>query len=274
MQIIPVVFLNGSFVFEDNAKIPVSDRGFLYGDGVFTTLKVKDGHIEFYARHLDRLYTQCHALGISPPDISMAVVQELIERNAAFNGSWRLKIVVTGGGDPGLHLHERPWGQLLITLNPYQGHGGERRLTIYPFALCRPSSAYKSLSYLDRLCIAQHAIQVGFDDAILTDTNGFLLETAFSNIFWRVDACIFTPDFELPLLCGVTIEVVCDAARRMGMHLCRVRQILDNIPQKAQFFLCNSLKGVVPVTAIDHRKFSRDHYFETELAQAFREFRE
>jgi 4-amino-4-deoxychorismate lyase len=259
------VLLNGSLLLEDQARIPVTDRGFLLGDGAFITMKVMNGRIEAFSRHISRLYAYCQGLQIFPPKIDLGGIQELISKNNADAGTWRLKIVVSGGNSPLLNLSPRSYGQCLVALKPYKNSKPETRLTLYPQVIQRPSSYFKTLSYLDRLFVAQYALDQGFDDALVLDANGHILEASFSNIFWRIDKTLFVIHSDLPFLDGVYLELIQQAARSMGMLIERVRESVESIPLNAHFFLCNSLKGISPVIALKHNELKRDIDFEKQL---------
>ena len=78
------VYLNNEFVEDDQARVSVFDRGFLFGDGVFETIRVYDSHLLFLNRHLQRLHQSCEWLGLSLPNPQPnwgTLLQELIERN-------------------------------------------------------------------------------------------------------------------------------------------------------------------------------------------------
>lgn len=266
-----VIYLNGDFLDEERAFIPITDRGFLFGDGAFTTLRIEKGLTQCFQPHLERLESYCHSLGIAFPKISREILQELIVHNQASEGIWRLKIIITGGSQSALSLTPRAHGQLLMTLKPYQlEEKQEYRLTLYPHPICRPSASLKSLAYLDRLWVAHYASQKNVDDALVTDSNGFVLETAFSNIFWRMGNQLITPDFRLPLLPGIALKMVRLAAEReLEIPMYNVYLPLEAIPSEAQIYLCNSLKGIVPVVAIDGKTFSRDLSWEARLINAY-----
>lgn len=266
----PIVYLNGDFLPESNAFIPVTDRGFLFGDGIFTTLKVNEGHPEFLEQHLQRLEQQCSQLAIVAQKFSTEIIHELIIKNHAQQGAWKLKIIVSGGAD-GFDVEKRAPGQLLITLKPYLAQASPCRLTSYPHPICHPLAKVKSLSYLDRLWIADYALKHGFDDVLVRDHHGIVLETAFANLFWRVGENLFFPDSSLPLMQGVTLQVLLVAAGNVGLHLHPIQAKLQDIPPEAQLYLCNSLKGIVPVIAIDSKKINRDEAFENTLQEIYTE---
>lgn len=267
MQQIPIVYLNDSFLAEDRACIPISDRGFLFGDGVFTTLKVIEGRIQCLRRHLERLKSHCLTVGIDPPSISLDTLRELIEKNTAEKGVWRLKILITGGKHPEMELPERRQGQLLITIRPYLENKTEYRLTIYPEPILRPSARIKSLAYLDRLYLADYAKKNGYDDILTTDHKGVLLEASFSNICWRVGPDLFSPESSLPFLQGINLQLVMIAAKNLGMSIISSKMSLKDLPGNAQFYICNSLKGIKPVTEVNGKYFERDLDWELQLQQ-------
>lgn len=268
-----IVFFNGTFISEEKAVVSVFDRGFLFGDGVFTTLRVSEGVVENAVFHLNRLKSDAHALHISPPRIKEEWLRELILKNDAFTGTWRLKILITGGDSPQLALTPRPAGNLLMTLQPYQKNAGKSlRLTIYPEPVEHPSARIKSLSYLDRLMIKDYARQREFDDAIALTKEGFLLETSFSNLFWCVGNDFYTPAPELPLLFGVTITVIKEVIQSLGMRLHFVEAALNDIDELSQFFICNSLQGIYPAYAVGDRFFETDSRVEQGLKKAYQKY--
>ncbi len=250
------VVLDGRCVPEGQAAIPVTDRGFLLGDGAFTTIKVAEGHPEYYDEHIQQLCSHCAMLGIAPPSIARNHVDELIERNQAQTGTWRLKIVVTGGSSRSLDLTVRNSGHIVMLLHPYlTPPATHEKLTLFPIGTDSLLSNVKSLSYLERLWIRQRAHQLGFSDAIVTTPEGYLLETAFANLFWIADNILYYPDPALPYLFGVTLATQIRKAEEDGIVTVGVQAKLDDLPNDARIFICNSMIGVVPVTGIQDRQF-------------------
>ena len=260
-----IVFCNGQFLPRDELKIPFTDRGFLFGDGVFTTLRVTNGVTEHLDLHLKRLQENCRDLNIEFPTIDPTWVPELANRNEAHQGIWRLKIIITGGDLPHLDLAPRPYGYLIMNLTHFQPPPIPYKLTLCPSPVLRPVSHIKSLSYLDRLWVVEEAKKKGFDDAITTTSEGFLLEAAFSNIFWRHKETLYTPDGRLPLLSGIALSVVKKGAKALGMRVQEVRATLEDIPPDSQVFICNSMVRFHSVERIQDKVFSRDVQWENQL---------
>jgi 4-amino-4-deoxychorismate lyase len=259
------VSLNGQIVPMEEAKLPVTDRALLYGDGLFTTLRVRNGRAECLSLHLERLEAHCRALNIRPPHFSP--IDPLIRANGATTGTWRLKILVTGGQSPALHLPQRQSGALLMLLTPFQELLGPSTLCLYPEPIQRPLAKLKTLAYLDRLFIKEYATQKNCDDAIVTTSRGYWLETAFSNLFWRLDDRLLTPHQEQPLLTGIALTLVRQAASSLGM---RVEPVLaKKVPREAQLYQCNSLSAIRPVISVEGQSYPRDPLFETQLKEQF-----
>lgn len=265
-----IVFLNGDFLSEEKALIPISDRGFLFGDGVFTTLRVADGIIEFPSMHLNRLFDDARRLHISPPIFQEEWLRRLVVQNQAFSGTWKLKILLTGGTTADLGIAPRSGGILLMTLKSYQEKVlNFQRLTFFPFPLQRPSAQIKTLSYLDRLMVKEYARQREVDDAVVTHSAQSLLETSFSNLFWCVGNDFFTPSPSLPLLFGTTVRLVEDVVRSFGMRVHYTETALEDVDHDAQFFLCNALQGICSVQALEGRVFKINSLFQNDLKRAY-----
>ena len=255
---VSIVYLNGEFLPEDQAFIPVTDRGFLFGEGVFTTIKVEEGKPEFLSLHLQKLESDCRILEIPCELFKNDAIQELIQRNNALNEVWRLKILVTGGNH-------------LMTLMPYPGHPSPCRLACYPNPVCRIHPNIKTLAFLDHLTLAEYAIKRGFHDALFFDPQGFILETSIANFFWRLGNTVYFPDLSLPVYPGVTLKVLLQAFAKMGLNCQPIKARLEEISKGAQLYICNSMKGFVPVVEIEGTKYERDLFFENSLKKFFRE---
>lgn len=250
--------------------MPVTDRGFLFGDGVFTSLRVFQGRPECLGLHLDRLKDHCHQLKITPPEIKNEWIREIIARNNANLGEWRLKIIVTGGNAARLDLRERKSGGVLMTMKRYSGTAlTPRKLALYPDPICRPHAHVKTLAYLDRLWVMDYAKSQGCDDAVIVDPKGVWLETAFSNLFWRDGDELIIPHVDLPLLYGVAIRIVVMAAKALNMSTRQVKARREEVPVTAQLFVCNSISGICPVVEVGGKPYSRDPYFEQEIRSAY-----
>lgn len=250
------VFLNGNFYPESQASIPVTDRGFLFGDGIFTTMRVHDGRCEFFSGHLNRLQEQAKALNFALPAILRDTIDELIHRNRAQKGIWRLKIIVTASQKGS----ERFAGNTLMTLQPYLGKSWKpSSLCYYPHPIDRHLAQVKSLSYLDYLHVREYAKQQNTEDAIIRTREGILLETSCSNLFWINHGVCYIPHFELPYLKGVCLKAIVE---HLPLPLRFIKAIVEDISPNSCIYTCNALSYVRPILTIENQSYKRDQDIE------------
>lgn len=264
-----IIYINAAFCPLEEAKISIDDRGFLYGDGLFTSMRVFNGKAFLLDRHLKRLKEQCLQLHIIPPDLDQDLLLELIERNNAFDGLWKMKIIITGGLGRKLDLASRKSGSVVATLRPCEEDKKLVRLALYPKPIDRPVSPLKTLSYLDRLFIKQDVLERGYDDGIGTLRDGTLLEASSSNLFWKVNKELYTPHPALPLLSGLGLDYVIENMQKEGFRVEYVQSTLAGIPKEACVYLVNSVRGVSAVSEVEGRKFERDKEFELLVNKLF-----
>lgn len=247
-----IVWLNGQWLPHSQATIPIDDRGWLFGDGLFTTIKVQDGRLFLASSHLQRLHRQCQHINIIAPTIELSSLQQLVAINQATRGLWRIKIIISAAASTALSTPLRSAGTVLMTIAPASAAPKSVALTIYPQPLHRPLSHLKSLAYLDRLMVRQYAIEQQYDDAITLCSSGNYLESSFANIFWLDSNTLYTPAPSLPLLRGICLAAVEQAAADLGCKICYVFWKGGKALQ-LPCFCCNSLWGIVPVVRImDH----------------------
>jgi len=265
-----IVFLDGTYLPEGEAKISISDRGLLMGDGVFVTICVREGVPLFLKKHLHKLTEQAHKLSLAPIMLDEKVIEELIEKNAAFEGVWRLKIYYTAGDDVAMRLPFGRRGRVIMILKPYAALDFRPlNLGFFPQPIMAPQSSLKSLSHIGRYMVMEDALQRGFDDNITTTTKGEVLETAFGNIFWIKGKEFYTPNPTLPLHFGVTISVVVAMMRELGFASHFVNVPFLQIPEEAFLFRCNTMGGIRPIVQVEGQSFPRDLALEERVLCAY-----
>ena len=225
-----IVFLNDKFLPENQAFIPISDTGFTFGEGVFTTIRVENGVPEAYDLHIKRLQNHCNILNIPYPTIKKKWINEIINLNNAKKNIWRLKIIITKSS-------------LVITIKPYTPPKKPLNVGIYSQPITSPHAKIKTLAYLSRISIIEEAKQKGLDDCIALSPEGYILECAFSNVFWTKNNELFTPDPSLPLLFGITIQSIIQENPKIHF----VKYKIDELPDNISMFSCNSLQKTIPI---------------------------
>lgn len=256
------VFFNGSFVKESAASIPVSDLGFLFGDGVFTTARVTRGVCELALSHMERLRQQARLLNFEWEPFSLEVIEELISLNDAKEGVWRLKIIVTAREVEG----EREAGNVLARLEPAEDLSFHPcSLSIFPTPIESPLAHIKHLAYLDRCYIREYARKRGDVDALVMDRRGYILETGCANVFWFYEGKWWMPDSSLPYLKGLFLNSLLP---HLHVPIEWVRAEVAQIPPRASVYISNCLMHVRPVVRVERILFQRNPDGEALLQEA------
>lgn len=253
-----IAFLNGRFIPEAEAVVPITDRGFLYGDGLFETIRVQNSTPLWWSRHLARFQRGTELLRLKLPWPGMEFHRfalELIARNALPEGVLRLA-VSRGSGARGYSIQGAESPTVAMTLHPLRPVPASIRLATATLRVPAhdPLSAIKTANKLLQILARAEAEERGADEALLLNVEGDVAEASSSNIFWLRNGTICVPPISAGALAGITREVV--------LELCRAYQISvveELIARSALFsteavFLTNSGQGIVPVTEIDAQK--------------------
>lgn len=218
------VFLNGSFVPAGEARVSVFDRSFLYGDGLFETVRCYDGLPFAWAWHLDRLHAGAEYLRLRLPcddGAMLGAALELLRRNGLADALLRLQIT-RGAGRRGYSPAGAEKPEIVITTHPAPGVSPERplrwRLAMPPLRVPAgdPLASFKTASRLFNVLARQRAEEAGADEALLLDTSGHVVEAASGNVFWHAGGVWHTPPLATGALAGVTRRVLMEALAAEG----------------------------------------------------------
>lgn len=254
--------VNGTFVRDQDAVVSVHDRGFRYGDGVFDTLRVYQGHPFLLDRHLARLLDGATALGITPlPAIAAlaGLIRELIDRNGLPHAL--VRTTLTRGASPGWDPVEATDSTLVVVEQSFAGYPDRlytsgASIVLLTDASLRPAAltpTVKSLSLLAHVQAKREATNQGADEAVLCTESGFIAEGTVSNVFCVEDGRLRTPPLADGLLQGITREVVLDLARRDGLLTEESSLTPESLREAAEVFLTSTGMEVLPVTRVDGR---------------------
>lgn len=225
------------------ANVSIDSPSFLFGKGVFSTICVKDGQILYWKDHIKQLKDSCYKLAIPYPKIRREWAKQLVEAHKAYKGVWRMKLLIA--------LDSGSESLLYITLKeePKEANKRVRLLemaSVYTSSLC----GYKSLAFFDRLKMHEMALKESCDEVINRDEQGFILEGAFSNIFWLSDGVCYSPSRFLPLYFGCTIRNCIRAFKKWSVPVSLGRFNIKELLQADSVFISSSIKGVRQVGTI------------------------
>ena len=217
------ISLNGELVPEDEAKVSVFDRGFLYGDGVFETLRVREGQPRLLFQHLGRLQHGLDTLRVKPDlelDEFSTRVEKLIAANEVKNGVLRIQ-VTRGTGERGFAPIGEGKATVMLSTHPLPepspNKDGLRLMTSTQVVRAHdPLSTIKSCNKLPYILAAREAVRYQMDDALLMNREGEVTETTDSNIFWVDEGIICTPPISVSCLRVRAMACTGDSARRIS----------------------------------------------------------
>ncbi|QHJ10243.1 Aminodeoxychorismate lyase [Paraglaciecola mesophila] len=247
-------------------QLDIADRATQYGDGCFTTMLVKDGTVEYWQAHLTRLKTSCERLFIqftAWDDLTSNVFAM-----AQQGSSCVLKVLISrGSGGRGYSPEGANQPIYIISEHPYPSHYDDWQasgieLNVSRVALAKQPllAGIKHLNRLEQVLIKHELANDAFQDCIVLDTDGVIVESSVGNIFWYHDNVWYTPSLHFSGVEGVMRNHVVDyfSANQITIHQCRETQ--EAIQSASEVFVCNSLMGIVPVSAIEFSDGHRAYY--------------
>jgi branched-chain amino acid aminotransferase len=254
-----VVYLNGSLIPQSQARISPLDYGFLYGYGLFETMRAYGGHVFRLEKHLARLERSAQELGIDL-DSSAKLEKALCDTLRANDLSdARIRLTVSPGEEePAPDVQAKGQPTAFITARSYAPPSEQvyrRGMTATISTVRRsprsPASALKSLSALDLLVARQRAAFDGVDHAILLNDDGLVAEGASSNVFSVKGGILLTPAEHCGILPGITRDVVLrELAPSLGIAAEEVDMALADLVEADESFLTNSMFEIMPLTNV------------------------
>jgi branched-subunit amino acid aminotransferase/4-amino-4-deoxychorismate lyase len=245
------VVLNGELMPAARAQVSALSEGFLFGHGVFETIRVREGRPRLLSAHHRRLAASCAALGLEPP----SPLEELAARIGRLLASVRLpsaavKIV---------RYRELARTAELITARtpPYTPADHLRGLRLNIFRQGERDgrlTGHKTLNYLENLLARRAAREAGADDALFVTPAGRVLEASVANIFIVKDGLAHTPPLSAGVLPGVARSRVLEL---IGPERCGERDLsIEDLHAADECFLTNALMPVMPVCLVDGHRFA------------------
>jgi branched-chain amino acid aminotransferase len=249
------VFLNGKFVKEDEACVSVFDHGFMFGDGVYETLRTYGGKVSQLEDHLKRLKKSADFLGLKC-SLSLVGVRGAILKLVKMNGfgEARIRIMITRGQN-GMDFSSCKKPTVVIAaweLKEESSFVYGKGVDVVTINVTRIFPEAKTLSLLPRIVAEREAKRKRAFEAIFVDSGRFVREGMVSNVFIVKDGVIITP--ETGILKGTVRGAVIAAARRRGMQVEARDFTLNHLYEADEAFLTNAPRGVVPVKKVDGKK--------------------
>lgn len=258
-----IVNLNGRVVGARDAVISVFDHGFLYGDGVYETLRTYNRRPFLLDRHLGRLRRSAGRIRLAIPLSDEELTARIAETvGAAPPGELYIRLLVTRG--PGELTYDPkacPTPSIVIIVKPHTPpppEAFEHGVTIALSSILRnhPGALdpqIKSNNLLNNALAMQEAIERGAYEALMCNYRGELAECSQSNVFLVRDGTVCTPRLESGLLEGITRNFVLELARELGITARETVLYPVDLDRADEVFITSTTREVLPVVRVDER---------------------
>ena len=259
-------WINNKLVDINKARISIFDRGFMYGDGVFETMRSYRGVVFKIDEHMSRIERSLKMVRIRPQYTKnhlKKAIYELLETNKLKSAYIRLT-TTRGEGRFGIEHKDGLRANTVIVAKEFNGypdrifkkgircHVSNMRQNEYS-----PLSGIKSLNFLNYIMARFEAKDSGSDEAIVLNAKGHVAEAVTSNVFIVKESSIATPSIVSGALPGITRSIIIEIAGKLNIKVSEKSISCKELLSAREVFLTNSLAEVLPVIKIDRKKIGR-----------------
>lgn len=258
-----IIYVNGEYLPDSQAKISVLDHGLMYGDGCFEAWCGRNGFIFEHDKHTQRLFRSIRGLKLdrwmkmSYDDVYEAII-ETVRQNVVTD--FYIKVLITRGISPHpvINMRQCKEASVIIYARPVQyevtPEKKETGIRIKTLSIRRTSHdslepKIKSLNYLNIVMGKLEAWDSGYDEAVMLDHQGFVCECPGFNIMGIRGNKLFTPSHGI--LEGITRASVMDMARECGLEVETGFYSVFDLTSADEVFMTNTVAGIAPVTNLD-----------------------
>ena len=267
------VVLNGKFVEEKRAMVPVTDHGFLFGDGIYETLRTYGGKVWQIDEHLKRLAVSAALLKIGLPwgrEKIASWVNGLVKRSGFMES--RIRITVTRGSN-GMVFTDSKKPTILIQaaeLKPQASAIYKNGVPVITLKMKRILPEAKTISLLPMVVAWQKIAEKRVFEAIYVDEKNRVLEGTVTNVYIVKRGIVYTP--AKGVLPGTTLMALKKAAARVGIKVLRRDFTVGVLRNADEVFITNAPRGIVPVCGVDGIKIGRPGAITKKLMKAFESY--
>jgi branched-chain amino acid aminotransferase group I len=265
-----IIYLNGQLIPRSKAKLSPFDHGFLYGYGLFETMRAYNGYIFRLDSHLTRLRCSAESIGLTHSLLTTdegkqslkAACVATMEANELRDARIRLTVSAGEGDmtpDPGTCPSPTVLvtAQNLVPLSPEKYESGFKAVLSFLRRNSQsPLSRLKSTCYMENILARTAARATGCDEAIFLNEQGYLAEGSSTNIFLVSNGELITPCFESGVLPGITRDAVLEIARTSNIKATERWVQLNELIEAQEAFVTNSILELMPLVSVESRPIS------------------
>jgi 4-amino-4-deoxychorismate lyase len=253
----PMILVNG----ECREYIEISDRGFQYGDGLFETIAVINGHPVFIDRHIDRLNAGCCRLYIPFPGTELLTFEAQKLCQPASNAVLKL-ILTRGSGGRGYRQPDVIQTTRVLSLHPfpdypvsYKEQGIVARFCDTRLGLNPGLAGIKHLNRLEQVLARAEWTDPAIQEGIMLDMNQHVIEGTMTNLFYVKNDILYTSSLTLAGVAGIMRGIVMAMSSDYGLSSIEHTFTKDELLSADEVFICNSIVGIWPIKQIANTCF-------------------
>ena len=258
------VYVNGRITDERDAVVSVFDHGFIYGEGVYETLRTYDRRMFLYDRHARRLRRSAQMIALDVPFSDDALARHIADTMHAANldGEAYIRVLVTRGvGELTYDPKATPTPTLVIIVKPQvdpppEAYSDGVRVAIVDIVRNHPGSVnpmIKSNNLMNSALAMQEALRSGAFEGIMRNYRGELTECTTANLFIVKDGVALTPPLDAGLLPGITREFIFEIGKEIGVEVREAALRDDDLYGAEEAFLTSTTREAVPIVTVDER---------------------
>jgi branched-subunit amino acid aminotransferase/4-amino-4-deoxychorismate lyase len=251
-----IVFLNGAFLNLNEAKLPVFSPGFLWGLGLFETMRAYNNRIVYLKEHLKRIKGSSGLVGIELL-YSSGELKKIIQKTLALNSIKDAYVRLT------LWKSEKR-ADILVAAKKFNSPSAKKYKTGFRAGVSGirqdENSFLAKIKSTNRILYElsyRQAKSRGFDEAIIMNNRGYIAEGSRCNIFFSKENEIFTPALSCGCLPGITRRAIFDLAQKYSLRVFEGNFTLRDLSEAEEAFLTNSLIGVMPLSCVEQKNIGK-----------------
>jgi branched-chain amino acid aminotransferase len=262
-----VVNVNGEITDEQHAVVSVFDHGFLYGEGVYETMRTYGQRPFLLDRHLTRLRRSASLVALGVPltdqDFTDRITQTIAQAAAgASDREWYVRLLVTRGvGDLTYDPAATPVPSVVVIVKalevlPEAAYETGVRVIISSIVRNHPDAvnpAIKANNLMNNALAMQEAVRRGAFEAIMRNHRGEIAECSTANLFIVRDGAALTPPLKAGLLPGITRELVFEIGKSAGIPVGEATLVDDDLFASEELFLTSTTREILPIVDVDGR---------------------
>jgi branched-chain amino acid aminotransferase len=262
-----VIYLNEKIVPASKALVSVFDHGFLYGDGIYETLRAYKGLVFKIDEHIERLFRSASMLDLKIPKTHGSIKKAVYDTLKANDQNEAvIRITISRGAGPlGLDPGLCPRPTFVIIANEFRGYPKKFYIKGVNIAIVNTRRNFKgaldpqikSLNFLNNILAKIEAKKRGAYEAVMLNYRGYLAEGTITNIFFIKERKLCTPGLDVGILDGITRRIILDAAIELGIKVKEGHFRQNELCCASEVFISNTTMEVLPVSVIDNMKIGK-----------------